>query len=198
MPFKTKIETMASKVKSKAKGKRKNTPRKYNFGRPTKYSDDFPQQLVEHMGKGFSFESFGGMIDVCKDTLYRWLQDFPEFSDAYKIGKQRCQTCWENLGAAGQHGLEKYPDGNGDIRELKVKTFSVGLWIYNMKVRFGRDWIEPDKAAMVEKVTRFLEAKEAQEALQTSDDSNEVTYVVEMTDTGKFKHSRPKLIKSGT
>lgn len=164
------------------------------MGRPTKYDPSYCVDLMEHMGKGLSFESFASTIQVNRDTLYAWRTAHKDFSDAWVMGRDRCLTFWENLGAAGIMGLKKFLDGNGEQRELNTKGFNNTLWIYNMKVRFGRDWIEPDKAAMMEKVTRFLEAKEAQEVADTSDAP--VEYIVEMNDAGKFKHSRPKLIKA--
>jgi len=175
----------------KKKAVRKNKP---GAGRPTKYDQSYCLDLLEHMGKGLSFESFASTIQVNRDTLYAWRSKYKEFSDAWVMGRDRCLTFWENLGAAGIMGLKEFLDGNGEVRPLKTKGFNNTLWIYNMKVRFGRDWIEPDKAAMIEKVNRFLEAKEAQEAADTSDAP--VEYVVEMNEAGKFKHSRPKLIKA--
>ena len=60
-------------------------------GRPTKYKPEFCQLLVEHMAKGYSFESFAGLdeVDVDRDTLYEWRSTQEEFSDALRRGRSK-------------------------------------------------------------------------------------------------------------
>ena len=57
------------------------------FGRPVLYKDEYPQMLIDHMKKGFSFRSFAGVIEVNFDTIYRWLEEYPDFYDAKTIGE---------------------------------------------------------------------------------------------------------------
>jgi hypothetical protein len=95
-------------------------------GRPTKYDPEYCDELIKHMGKGFSFESFAGKIGVSKETLYTWAETHKEFMDAKKDAFEQSRYFWENVGiqlATGQN-----TDANPTA------------WIFNMKNRFREDW----------------------------------------------------------
>jgi len=99
------------------------------MGRPSKYKDDFCEQLIKHMSEGFSFESFGGKISVNQDTLYAWARTHQEFSDAKKEAFEKSRLFWETIGIKGAQG--------------KIPFFNVTAWIFNMKNRFGwRDQLQ--------------------------------------------------------
>lgn len=89
----------------------------------TKYQDDYPDLLIEHMSDGLSFESFGAKIEVHKDTLYEWLKKYEEFRESYLVGQAKSRLFWERLGVMGCQGL--------------IKNFSATVWIFTMKCRFG-------------------------------------------------------------
>lgn len=93
-------------------------------GRPTLYREEYCQMLEDHMAEGLSYESFAGKIRVCKDTLYQWEKDHPEFSYSKKIGKEASKFLWESLGLAGVKG--------------QIEKFNAATWIFTMKNRF--DW----------------------------------------------------------
>lgn len=90
-------------------------------GRPSKYKKEFCEMLINHMKQGLSFESFGGVIGVAKDTLYQWVKKHKEFSDAKKIGTSFTILYWEKLGIAGTLG--------------RIPGFNSTSWIFNMKNR---------------------------------------------------------------
>lgn len=96
--------------------------RKRIVGRPSLYDDAYPECLVEHMAQGYSFESFGGVIDppCSTDTLYEWCKVHPEFSEAKKRGSARSRHWWEMQGNLGMH----------------MKGFNAAVWVFNMKNRF--------------------------------------------------------------
>ena len=98
-------------------------PEGYVFGRPTKYKAEYCQMLVDHMETGLSFESFAGTIDVCRETLYIWEKEYPDFFNAKKRGFAKCQLWWEKKGAEGLWGS-------------KEGTFNTGVWVFSMKNRF--------------------------------------------------------------
>lgn len=103
-------------------------------GAPSKYRPEHCQALIEHMARGYSFESFAGTIDVDRDTLYQWAKVHPEFSDAKRKGAARSQIFWETLGM----GL-----AGAQMKGGKQVKGSAASWIFNMKNRFGwRDRIE--------------------------------------------------------
>lgn len=97
---------------------------KYKVGRPTRYREWFCPMLIDHMTRGYSFESFGSRVLVCKDTLYQWVKDYKEFSYSKKVATEMSRTEWESMGLTGTVG------GYG-------KSFSAPAWIFNMKNRFG-------------------------------------------------------------
>ena len=90
-------------------------------GRPTEYREEYCNKLIEHMKKGYSFESFGAEVPgyVHCATLYRWAEAHDEFREAKKIGTILSLKYWERLGMLGCKG--------------KIKGFNVAAWYINMK-----------------------------------------------------------------
>lgn len=105
------------------------TPRvqvKKKTGRPSDYRPEYCDLLRKHMAKGLSFEAFGGVVDACRQTLYTWCKEHPEFLDTKRRGTLKGQLFWEEAGIAGLwHG------GEGG------QNFNSSVWIFNMKNRFG-------------------------------------------------------------
>lgn len=101
-------------------------------GRPTLYDEGYCEQLESHMREGLSFESFGGVVGVCKDTLYEWAKVHSEFSDAKKRGESGSRLYWEKLGRDGLHN-ETIKDGDG---MTVTRSINATIWIFNMKNRF--------------------------------------------------------------
>ena len=91
-------------------------------GRPSKYTEDVCGKLMQHMSKGYSFESFAPTIGVTRATLYYWEQSFPEFSDAKKLGQDLSLLFWESQGIDG-------------LWTNKERQFNTAVWIINMKNR---------------------------------------------------------------
>lgn len=87
-------------------------------GRPTKYRKKFCEMLIDHMSEGLSFSSFGGRIGVSRDTLFKWVNDHVEFSDAKNTGMQAHLLKFEKIGIAGMMG--------------KIPGFKESTWRYFM------------------------------------------------------------------
>lgn len=114
-------------------------------GRPSKYKPEFCQGLIEHMGQGFSFESFAAVIEVNRDTLYAWEKEYLEFSDAKSIAFDKNLMFWEKLGI--DHILnESESFGEGVSRS---KSLNSTIWIFNMKNRHKWRDRQPDESADV-------------------------------------------------
>lgn len=64
-------------------------------GRPSKYDPAYCDLLQSHFAEGYSFESFGGVVGVSKQTLYTWCEQHPEFLDAKKTYETASQLEWE-------------------------------------------------------------------------------------------------------
>lgn len=92
------------------------------IGRPTAYKKKYCQLLIDHMKQGLSFESFGGVAEVSKQTLYDWMQKHGEFLDARRKGDTLSLLQWEKMGIAGM--------------TAKIKFFNGHIWALNMKARF--------------------------------------------------------------
>jgi len=93
------------------------------MGRPTKYKPEMCQQLIDAMEEGLSKEAASAAIGISKDTLYRWAESKPEFSDAIKQGEQLSRLFWERIGLKGLKG--------------EIPGFNATTWIFNMKNRHG-------------------------------------------------------------
>jgi hypothetical protein len=85
---------------------------------PSQYKDEYPDLLIEHMGKeGLSFESFGGKIGVSYGT------------EAKGIGELASLLYWEERGRDG----------------INREHFKAPVWIYTMKARFAKfGWRDAD------------------------------------------------------
>ena len=94
-------------------------------GQPTKYKEEYCEQIIEHMKDGKSAISFARSIDVCMDTLSEWKKVHSLFSAAYKKAMDYCEDYWANEGISGIWN------------EPGQKTLNTGVWAFYMKCRFG-------------------------------------------------------------
>lgn len=84
--------TASRKPKTKPKARKaapkkaaaKAKPEKHAGGRPTTYLPQYCNEIIDAAKLGYSLTAFAGMIGVCRDTLYEWGKQHPEFSDAIK------------------------------------------------------------------------------------------------------------------
>lgn len=82
-------------------------------GRPSTYKPEYCDMLVKHRSEGYSFESFGAVINAHRDTLYEWAKVHENFSDAKKRGLEQCSKFYEDLGKL---------IATGQLRRLKSRT----------------------------------------------------------------------------
>jgi hypothetical protein len=108
------------------------------MSRPSKYDEKYCEMLIEHMAEGYSFESFGGIIEVNEDTLYEWVKVHPKFSDSKSIGTQKSMVWWEKIGRQGM------------INEIPF--FNDRIWRLNMINRFRSKWSDGTKNENNDKV----------------------------------------------
>lgn len=80
--------------------------------------------LIEHMSKGYSYETFGASVDVSRSVVYDWEKVHPAFLDAKRVAFDKCQLWWEQQ---GQTGL---------FEEKEGPKLNASIWIFNMKNRF--------------------------------------------------------------
>lgn len=116
-------------------------------GRPTDYRPEYCQQLIEHMASGLSYESFAGVIEVSRQTIYDWEKVHEPFLDAKKIGAERNLLYWEKT---GQDGLWDETEYDEKGRASFKKSLNSTVWIFNMKNRHRwKDKQEIELAAIV-------------------------------------------------
>ena len=65
-------------------------------GRPTKYTSEMPSFLYECLAEGQSVTEFAVKAGVSKSTVYKWAEDYEEFSDALIRAREASQAYWEN------------------------------------------------------------------------------------------------------
>jgi hypothetical protein len=99
-------------------------------GRPSKYDESFPDLLIDHMSKGFSFASFAGVVSVTRDTLYKWVDKHPDFKEAKGIATSRSMLWLEGI-------MLKHM-----VHTQRGARVDPNLWKYLMTVRFKEDYTE--------------------------------------------------------
>lgn len=122
-PVVRKTTTAARKAGKKVAPKRP-------VGRPTKYSKAIAERLPSMFENGESVVEVCVALGITKQTFYRWVDEKPEFSDAYEKGKEISEAWWTRLARGGSTG------------QVKVQPATL---IFNLKNRFGwKDRIETE------------------------------------------------------
>lgn len=95
--------------------------KKNQVGRPTAYDPEMCEWVVRYMAEGYSKEASAALMNISTAMFYRYVNDYPEFREAVKIGEGHSRVFWEKHGISG----------------LYSEVFSASTWIFNMKNRFG-------------------------------------------------------------
>ena len=107
-------------------------------GRPTKYKPEYCQAIIDFMATGDSLVAFAAHIEVAPSQIYVWEEKHPDFQEAIKIARAKCQAWWE----------KQLKDG---IFTDKETRHSHGSVIFKLKSRFGYR----DKPEIVEAAKEF-------------------------------------------
>lgn len=92
-------------------------------GPPSKYKDEYCQQVIEHMAQGHSFVSFCAVIGVTNKTLYNWVETIDAFNAAHDIGKANRCLYYENQAKRIISGESK---GNAVLTIFILKNLGKG------------------------------------------------------------------------
>jgi len=112
------------------------TEKKKLLGRPTKYKPEYCDMFIESCSQGNTPVQFAASISVAKSTVHQWRQDYPDFSDAFDVGRAKWQAWWENRGIENmenkdyKEGLHKFFMASwfGDYRsKQEIKTENVNV-----------------------------------------------------------------------
>lgn len=112
-----------TKPKAKPKPKAKSTRK---VGRPTKYTKILADNIMIRRAGGESMRSIARDPAMpAFSTIFKWLTDYPEFSDQYAQANAICAECWfEDI-------LEIADDGRNDWMEIKDKEGACIGWRLN-------------------------------------------------------------------
>lgn len=106
-------------------------------GRPTDFKEEYCDDLIDHMARGYSFESFAAVVRVNRDTIYHWTKIHPSFSDAKEEAFEQSRLFWEQKGIEGLFNTSEVDRGAGTSSS---KSMNAAVWIFTMKNRFPNEW----------------------------------------------------------
>ena len=104
------------------------------------YKPEHCEQLINFMKKGYSLASFGAEIGRCRMTLYRWMDKYPEFAEAHRIGKQSALKFFETMLVNASMGIIPR-----QLKDLGSKKIDITAVIFALKTRFHHDYGEHQK-----------------------------------------------------
>jgi len=123
-----------------------------------KYDKRYCGLLIEHMSKGYSYQSFSGVLGVNPSCVDQW-EAKPEWLEAKKIAFSKCQLFWEKLGI--DHVIGESTAGVGS------KSLNASAWIFNMKNRFGWRDKQPEEVPTININVESLSDEELEKILKT-------------------------------
>jgi hypothetical protein len=91
------------------------------MGRPSKYKEEYCDQIIEFMSNGASLCEFAAEISVNQDTVFEWAKVHPLFSEAVHIAQTKSQAAMEKIGRGAMMG------------KIKIKE---NIWTFSMGRRF--------------------------------------------------------------
>ena len=103
-------------------------------GQPSKYKPEYCKMLIDHMAKGFSFETFGADILVGRRTLYQWVDEHLDFREAKEVGHAQAQKLFEQISIAKLSGKT--------IPNFDPKKSDTAMLIFYQKTRFHKTYGE--------------------------------------------------------
>jgi hypothetical protein len=121
----------------------------FKEGAKSQYLIEYDQQLIDFMGKGYSFQAFASEIDVSIETIKNWKKKYDTFFEAYKKGKAKQRKFYESTGIKGMYG--------------ELEKFNAAVWIFSTKQHLK--WT--DRVATDQKIkTKYQETISEESALR--------------------------------
>ena len=102
-------------------------------GRPTKYKEEYCDQVIEFMRDGSSKVQFCAELKISYQTFLNWQEAYPEFLESVKTAEAISQAWWEEKGKKAVFGgidgfnatgfifqmKNRFPDHYSDKKELE-------------------------------------------------------------------------------
>jgi len=120
-------------------------------GRPSLYRDEYGDTIIEWMDKGYSLTAAASRLDVCRKTVYNWVDEYPEFAVKVKIAQAKRQFFLENRLL--------------DAKDGPVVTSS----IFALKNAAPADWLEKTHTELTGKDGGAIETKASLDVSGLSD-----------------------------
>lgn len=136
-------------VTAKLEAEFKANPEKYKLGAPTDYKPEFCQMLIDHAKEGGSLAAFAGKIAVWPEILADWARRHPDFDLAKKTAYYISLNFWENLGREKVLNKSESESFGPNQNKSYSESLNTGVWIYNMKCRFRKEWTEVQKIKQI-------------------------------------------------
>ena len=88
-------------------------------GRPSKYYSGIGKELISHMAKGLSIQSFCMGKNIPYTTFYDWVRRHPKLKNNLEVGKCKTILFWEQVGLLAITG--------------RIKGFKTGMYLLQMR-----------------------------------------------------------------
>lgn len=111
------------------------------IGRPTDYTPELCQKIVNYFRKGWSIEEICLDLHICVQSYYNWKKIYPAFLEAIQTGEFYSKGWWQKRGR----------------KALFDKTFNDKVWSRNMNNRFGWDKEEVKKESTNDEIDKDRE-----------------------------------------
>lgn len=103
-------------------------------GNPTKYTPGMCNRLPEMFSEGQDVSVILVELGIARSTFYKWIKKYPEFKEAYEMGREHSKAYCTEIGWDLVHG--------------KIKKGNTAAWIFMMKNKFNwQDKVEVDTAS---------------------------------------------------
>ena|SRR6476646_10678303 len=102
-------------------------------GRPSDFNSEYCEEVIKLMADGALDYNLCAKWGISRQTLWRWKNDIPEFSDAYDKGMELCECWWSEWGKQGMQG--------------KIRGFNFMAWQSFMNNKFN--WKQKSDAPQI-------------------------------------------------
>lgn len=90
------------------------------MARPSKYRDEYAEEVITYCDQGYSLTAFAGSIGVCRNTIGEWCEAHPEFLVAVNRAKAKRAAWWEDR--ARHVAMEGGPGGQATMVIFGLKN----------------------------------------------------------------------------
>jgi hypothetical protein len=102
------------------------------------YKPEYAEIAQQLLAEGKSKNGVCANLGICKQTLYNWEKEFPDFKRALSVGVVASEYHWEEMGADG----------------IIADGFNTAMYVIQMRNRFGWKATDPKEKADAEDLTQ--------------------------------------------